>query len=95
MPSPARTTERGRRRHRASDLIPSATGAGPPRGDDQVLSMWRGIGIALAGLGLGLVATALTLDRGTDPGRRMIGAWSREASVESAASDPYRRALLA
>ena len=65
------------------------------RNVDQVPSAWWGIGIALAGLALGLAVTALTLGRGFDPGRQSIGAWSREASVESAASDPYRRALLA
>ena len=58
-------------------------------------SLWRNFGIALAGLGLGLAAPALTLDREWDPGRQMVGAWSREGPVESSASDPYRRALLA
>ena len=83
-------------RQQASDLIPVGTDeASFAPGSDHVLSTWQGIGIALAGLGLGLVATALTLDRQWDPGQQMIGAWSREGTVETAASDPYRRALLA
>ena len=82
-------------RHQASDLIPIGTDADRVPGADPVSSPWRGIAIALAGLGLGLVATALTLDRAWDPGRQTVGAWSREGPVESAASDPYRRALLA
>ena len=93
---PDRSTQRGRMRHQASDLNPIETD--PERGLTdlgQILSIWRVIGIALAGVGLGLVATALTLDREWDPGQQTVGAWSRQGPVESPASDPYRRALLA
>ena len=42
-------------RHQASDLIRTGTDADPlVPGVDHVLSRWQGIGIALAGLGLGL-----------------------------------------
>ena len=83
-------------RHQASDLTPLWTDADHRVANvDPVLSTWWAMGIALAGLGLGLVATALTLDREWDPGRQTIGAWSREGPVDTAASDPYRRALLA
>ena len=83
-------------RQQASGLKTIETGAA--RGPEDLgytMSLWRVIGIALAGLGLGLVATALTLDRGWDPGQQMVGAWSRQAPVESSTSDPYRRALSA
>ena len=88
--------QRDRMRHQASDLIPMGIDADAfVPGVGHVVSTWRGIGIAVTGLGLGLFATALTLDREWDPGRQMVGAWSREGPVDSAASDPYRRALLA
>ena len=88
--------QRDRMPHQASDLIPMGTAANPlVPGGQHLSSTWRAFGIALAGLGLGLCTTALTLDRAWDPGRQTIGAWSREAPVESAANDPYRRALLA
>ena len=83
-------------RHYTSDLIPIETDAERDLPDlGPLLSIWRVIGIALAGLGLGLAATALTLDRAWDPGRQTIGAWSRPGPVEASTSDPYRRALLA
>ncbi len=93
---PDMATQRGRMRQQASEVSPIGTDADPfAPGVSRKPSHWRGVGIALAGLGLGLGATALTIQREWDPGRQMFGAWSRERPVESSASDPYRRALLA
>ena len=75
-------------RHQASDL--NAIEVGTASGSQElvhIVSLWRIIGIALAGLGLGLVATALTLKREWDPGEQTVGAWSRQGSVETSTSE--------
>ena len=83
-------------RHQASDLNAAATDTALGSRDlGHIVSLWRVIGIALAGLALGLVATAMTLDRAWDPGQQMVGPWSRQGPIEAPTSDPYRRALLA
>ena len=51
--------------------------------------------LAAAGLGLGLFATALAVDRGWDPGTVGIGPWTTRPGIGTTAIDPYARARLA
>ena len=52
------------------------------------------LGIAVAGLALGLLATAIVLYRGWSPGAVSVGPWTASPRIGTTAIDPYTRAEL-
>lgn len=52
------------------------------------------LGIAAAGLVLGLLATAIVLSRGWSPGSVSVGPWTASPRIGTTAIDPYARAEL-
>ena len=52
------------------------------------------LGIAVAGLVLGLLATAIVLSRGWSPGTVSVGPWMASPRIGTIAIDPYARADL-
>ena len=52
------------------------------------------LGIAAAGLALGLLATAIVLSRGWSPGTVSVGPWTASPRIGTTAIDPYARAEL-
>ncbi len=82
----------------AFDPVGSAPGALPVSGSAPRRSVLPGlgvIGILLAGVALGLLATDLVLDRGWDPGAVRIGPWVANPRIGTPAIDPYALARLA